>query len=73
MTAKKTRRLSDKLHDFVRNYNASFHRSIGTSPNSVTPENANEVWERMYKGYIKEKNKPVHSVREPYIHLQFGL
>ena len=58
MTEKKTRRFTDKLQDFVRSYNASFHRTIGTSPNSVTPENAHEVWERMYKGYIKQKQRP---------------
>ena len=58
MTEKKTRRFTDKLQDFVRSYNASFHRTIGTSPKSVTPENAHEVWERMYKGYIKQKQRP---------------
>ena len=58
MTEKNTRRFTDKLQDFVRSYNSSFHRSIGTSPNSVTPENAHEVWQRMFKNYIAETKRP---------------
>ena len=58
MTEKKTRRFTDKLQDFVRSYNSSFHRTIGTAPNNVAPENAHEVWERMYKSYIAETKRP---------------
>ena len=58
MTEKKTRRFVDKLQDFVRSYNATHHRIIGTSPIKVTPTNAHEIWERMYKGYIAERKRP---------------
>ena len=58
MTQKKTRRFTDKLQDFVRSYNSSVHRMIGTAPNKVTSENAHEIWERMYRNYIAETKRP---------------
>ena len=58
MTEKNTRKFVEKLPDFVKSYNSTFHRTIGRAPNSVTEENANEVWEHMYRKYIEQKKRP---------------
>ena len=47
-TAKNTYRWVDDLSKFVDGYNHSFHRSIKMKPADVTPENAMEVWLRLY-------------------------
>jgi hypothetical protein len=38
VTHHRTNRWIDVLDDLVASYNGSYHRSIGTSPNDVTPE-----------------------------------
>ena len=58
VTEKQSRRFVHKLQDFIKSYNATYHRSIGMSPNQVTPQNAHEVWSRMYRNYIEEAKKP---------------
>ena len=58
MTEKKTRKFVDKLPDFIRSYNTSYHRTIGMPPSEVKPENSNEVWRRMFKKYIEERKRP---------------
>jgi transposase InsO family protein len=37
MTHHRTNRWIDALDDVVKSYNSSYHRSIGTTPNDVTP------------------------------------
>lgn len=58
MTANNTYSFVDKLQDFITTYNNSYHRTLGTSPNSVTPDKAYEIWERMFAKLIAEKQKP---------------
>ena len=58
MTEKQTRKYVDKLQDFVKSYNSSYHRTIGMAPVEVKPENAHEVWQRMFKKYLEEKKRP---------------
>lgn len=38
----------DVLQDLVHSYNHTYHRSIKTTPASVTPENAQKVWQVLY-------------------------
>jgi transposase InsO family protein len=47
-TAKHTNRWIDVLQSLIESYNNSFHRTIGMTPNEVTPENSQQVAERMY-------------------------
>ena len=47
-TARHTNRWLDIIPSLVKSYNESYHRTIGMSPNDVTPENAQRVAERMY-------------------------
>ena len=47
-TANDTLRYVDVLDDLVWSYNHSYHRSIKTTPASVTPKNQEEVWQRLY-------------------------
>jgi len=47
-TAANTRRYLDVLDDLLRSYNETYHRSIGTSPNSVGPHNEDEIRRRLY-------------------------
>lgn len=61
--ANNTYRYIDVLDKLVHSYNQTFHSSIGTSPNSVTEENASEIYQYQYlpfkgKGSIKRKRKP---------------
>ena len=41
-------RYLDVLDDLVKSYNSSTHRSIGTAPNLVTQDNAQDVWRYLY-------------------------
>ena len=47
-TAQNTHRYVERLDEFVQGYNAAYHRTIGRSPDSVTHDNAQEVWHRLY-------------------------
>ena len=47
-TFKDTKRYVDLLSDFLRSYNAKYHRSIKRSPDSVSPENAGSAWLALY-------------------------
>lgn len=47
-TAKNTYSWVEELPKFVMAYNESYHRSIKMRPIDVTPENAMEVWFRLY-------------------------
>ena len=55
-TARNTNRYVDVLDDFVKGYNAAYHRSIRRSPDSVTHDNAQEVWHTLYD---KTRKKPM--------------
>jgi hypothetical protein len=48
MTARHTKRWIDVLTAFIESYNKSFHRTIGMAPNDVTPDNSQQVADRMY-------------------------
>ena len=54
-THEKTRRYVDTLQDMVHAYNHSFHRSIQTTPASVTPETEHEVARHLYGSRPKTK------------------
>jgi transposase InsO family protein len=43
-----TYRYIDILQDLLKNYNGSFHRSIKTSPSSVSKNNEASVWKTLY-------------------------
>ncbi|KAK3728361.1 hypothetical protein QZH41_011396 [Actinostola sp. cb2023] len=47
-TAQNTHTYVDVLPEFVNGYNRAYHRSIRRSPDSVTHENAQEVWHMLY-------------------------
>ena len=47
-TETSSHRWIDILDDFVSNINHSINRSIGIPPSSVTFENANKIWKRLY-------------------------
>ena len=47
-TKKKSVRYVGVLHDFVRSYNNTFHRTIGMTPSEVNATNQEEVWQRLY-------------------------
>ncbi len=47
-TAKNTYNYIDVLDDLLIGYNNSKHRSIGTSPSSVTQEKENAIWQILY-------------------------
>ena len=48
MTRHRTNRWIDALGDVLKSYNASYHRSIGMTPNQVTPDREKEIAERLY-------------------------
>jgi hypothetical protein len=48
MILRRTNRWIDALFDVVKSYNSSYHRSIGTAPNDVTPGNEQEIARRLY-------------------------
>ena len=54
-TRYKTKRYIDVLPDIVAAINNSYHRTIKTTPASVTKENQNKVWETLYGKPIKSK------------------
>ena len=41
-------RYLDVLDNLMKSYNSSTHRSIGTAPDRVTQENAQEIWHYLY-------------------------
>lgn len=58
MTERNTFRFIDKLPDFVKALNSTYHRSIGMAPNAFRPEDTFEVWQRMYRSYLKDYESP---------------
>jgi len=62
-TTENTHRYVDRLQDFVQGYNAGYHRSIGRSPDSVTHDNAQEVWHRLYDTTMKQERRVQYRFR----------
>jgi transposase InsO family protein len=48
MTKHQSHRYIDSLQDIVKSYNDSRHSSIGTAPSQVTPDNQQELYEKLY-------------------------
>lgn len=61
MTHFKTKRFVNKIPQFEKIYNQSYHRSIGMPPANVNKENVAEVYNRLY-GKQPTKRKPTFSV-----------
>ena len=75
-SAHQTNRYIDKLDDFVKSYNQSFHRTIGMSPEDVKPKDENKLFLKMFpdtvNGTANEKNlKPGQMVRVSKVKGQF--
>ena len=49
---------TDVLDQLVNSYNHSYHRSIGMAPAQVTPENSEDVWQKLYYGELRGKIVP---------------
>jgi len=61
-----TKTITNVLPQILKNYNNSFHKTIGMAPNEVSAENRDEVYQNIRnKGYIKirEEIKPGDRVR----------
>jgi hypothetical protein len=68
MTENHTKRWIDYLPEAVANYNATYHRSIGTSPNLVSFDNRDEIFKKLYPNQnlkVKCKLKVGWKVRIP--------
>ena len=66
MTATKSKRWVDALPGIVASYNASYHRGIDCTPNSITRANERETVKRLYGGEdrnVQYKYKENHAVR----------
>lgn len=48
ITYKQSYHYVDKLQDFARNYNATYHRTIGMPPIKVTKDKEGDLWWKMY-------------------------
>ena len=46
--AYKTKKWINVLPEFISNYNRTYHRSIGMSPDQVTDKNSKQVFEKLY-------------------------
>ena len=55
MTHKNSRSYLDALQPLVKNYNASFHRSIGTQPRLVGKKNYHDVYWRLYGKAFRDR------------------
>lgn len=64
MYARETLKIHDKLQEFTDLYNKEIHKKLGVSPNDVTPENAIDLWLKVYAPTygIPPKKKPRYSV-----------
>ena len=62
-TAHNTLRWIDVLPQLIRNYNKSFHRSIGMAPSNVNESNSEQVWNRLYQARYQPKRPPKPTLR----------
>ena len=60
-TASNTFRYVDVLHDLIKSYNNTYHRSIGMKPVNVSKSNSNQVRMRLFPNKLK-RTKPVFKV-----------
>ena len=68
MTTNNTKRWVDFLPELIENYNNTEHRSIGMSPNMVSFQNRQDVFNKLYPDRdmkVKCKIKPGWRVRIP--------
>ena len=56
-SAQNTFRWTDALQDLLNTYNSRYHRSIGRSPDSVSADNEEEVYKRLFGQKPKWGNK----------------
>jgi len=66
-THNKTKKFVDKLMDFEKIYNTSFHRSIKMAPSDVTLENEQLVYETLYSRIPPKYSLPKFSVGDPVL------
>lgn len=66
ITYKQSYRYVDKLHDFARNYNATYHRTIGMPPIKVTKDKEGDLWWKMYWPKKTPFIPKTKRVRKPY-------
>ena len=57
LQATESKTIRKVLPRIVKNYNNSYHKSIGMAPNDVTIENSGEVWDRLNSLAVK-RNRP---------------
>jgi len=57
MTERNTLKIDDKIAEFTKTYNNTWHRTINMTPNGVSKDNEMEVWARMFKKHLREKPK----------------
>ncbi len=60
MTANNTHRWFDQLANITESYNNTYHRTIKTTPASVTKQDEIELWKLQYEQYPKTKPKSEH-------------
>ena len=54
-TARNTNTIYDIIPILTKTYNSTFHRTIGTTPNSVTKDNEAKIWDYMYRQLFDKK------------------
>ena len=50
-TFKQTYRYLDIIHDLIKSYNNTHHRTIKTTPTNVNKENEKEIWSNIYGSF----------------------
>lgn len=61
LTHHSTNRYLSVLRDFEDSYNNTYHRAIGTTPNSVDHKNMVDIWHRLY-----DVNQPYSAVKRTF-------
>ena len=56
MSQMHTENYIDSLQDIIASYNKTFHRSIGTSPDSVSAENSDQVFQVLHPPNFRKRN-----------------
>ena len=67
MTERKTFKIDDKIQDFVKAYNNTYHSTIKRSPNQVNKKDEFEIWQIIFADYLKEKQE-----KQPYPKFKVG-
>lgn len=63
LTSKQTNKFTPVLQDIVRSYNETVHSTTNKKPNSVSKDNEQEVWEYVYKEYLKRPSSVIPKSR----------